>query len=100
MLTGQDCCKNQGDVDLFGGSLGNFEGHVPSFDAGCVDNPFLWCDNLSNNDPNVLTFMSRGFANMVIQMAFNTTVLGSGSKSVHKTAQPAMANGGQRAQTH
>jgi hypothetical protein len=96
VLTGQDCCKNQGDVNLFGGSLGNFEGNVPSFDGGCVDNPFRWCDNLSNNDPNVLTFMSRGFANMVIQMAFNTTVLASSSRSVHKPALSVRANAGQR----
>jgi hypothetical protein len=75
VLTGQDCCKTQGDVDLFGGSLGNFEGNVPSFDGGCVDNPFRWCDNLSNNDQNVLTFMSKGFANMVVGMAFDTLVV-------------------------
>jgi hypothetical protein len=96
VLTGQDCCKTQGDVDLFGGSLGNFEGNVPSTDGGCVDNPFRWCDNLSNNDPKVLTFMSKGFANMVVQMAFNTTVLGSGGKSVHKPALSAQTNAGQR----
>jgi len=57
LLTGQDCCKSQQEVNLFGGHLGNFEGNIPSFDGGCVDNPFRWCDNLSNNDPNVLTFM-------------------------------------------
>jgi peptidase M28-like protein/PA domain-containing protein len=89
VLTGQDCCKLQSDVDLFGGYLGNFEGTVPSFDGGCVDNPFRWCDNLSNNDPEVLTFMSRGFANMVVQMAFDTTVLGSSGASVHTQALPA-----------
>jgi hypothetical protein len=75
VLTGQDCCKTQEEVDLFGGFTGNYEGNVPSVDGGCVDNPFRWCDNLSNNDPNVLTFMSRGFANMVVNMAFDTTVL-------------------------
>ena len=46
VLTGQDCCKIQEEVDLFGGSLGNYEGNIPSFDGGCVDNPFRWCDNL------------------------------------------------------
>ncbi|MDT4946331.1 MAG: hypothetical protein QOH14_3064 [Pseudonocardiales bacterium] len=96
VLTGQDCCKTQGDVDLFGGSLGNFEGNVPSFDGGCVDNPFRWCDNLSNNDPKVLTFMSKGFANMVVQMAFDTKVLSSGGKSINKTAPSIRANAGQR----
>lgn len=86
VLTGQDCCKTQQDVALFGGSQGNFEGHVPGTDGGCVDNPFLWCDNLSNNDPRVLTFMSRGFANMVVDMAFNTSVLSSGGASAGKRA--------------
>ena len=91
VLTGQDCCKTQGDVDLFGGSLGNFEGNVPGTDGGCVDNPFRWCDNLSNNDPKVLTFMSKGFANMVIQMAFDTTVFGSSGTAVRKAALPVHA---------
>jgi hypothetical protein len=99
VLTGQDCCKTQGDVDLFGGSLGNFEGNVPSFDGGCVDNPFRWCDNLANNDPDVLTSMSRWFANMVVQMAFDTTVLSSSGRSVHSRALPIPTNAGQRAST-
>ncbi|MEV5571872.1 M20/M25/M40 family metallo-hydrolase [Spirillospora sp. NPDC052269] len=76
VLTGQDCCKIQSDVDMFGGTLGNFEGKIPSDDGGCVDNPFRWCDNLANNDPKVLTFMSKGFANMVVNMAYDTKVLG------------------------
>ncbi len=83
LLTGQDCCKRQGEVDLFGGSLGNFEGNVPSFDGGCVDNPFLWCDNLSNNDPTVLTFMSKAFANMVVQMAFDTKIMSASGNAVY-----------------
>ncbi|WP_165960824.1 M28 family metallopeptidase [Actinocrispum wychmicini] len=94
VLTGQDCCKNEQDVALFGGSLGNFEGNVPSFDGGCVDNPFRWCDNLSNNDPKVLTFMSKGFANMVVKMAFDRTVLGSGHKPPgHKVAAATQVRG-------
>lgn len=91
VLTGQDCCKLQSDVDLFGGTLGNFEGNIPSFDGGCVDNPFRWCDNLSNNDPNVMTFISRGFANMVVQMAFDKTVLGGHRKPANKPALAATA---------
>jgi len=39
VLTGQDCCKTQDEVNTFGGSTGNYEGNVPSFDGGCVDNP-------------------------------------------------------------
>jgi hypothetical protein len=79
LLTGQDCCKTQEEVDLFGGSLGNYEGNVPSFDGGCVDNPFRWCDNLTNNDPDVLTFMSKAFADMTVRMAFNRGVVWAGA---------------------
>jgi hypothetical protein len=72
VLTGQDCCKLQEEVDLFGGTLGNYEGNLGTSDGGCVDNPFRWCDNLANNDPEVMTFMSRTFDNMVIRMANNS----------------------------
>jgi Peptidase family M28/PA domain len=77
VLTGQDCCKLASDVALFGGYEGNFEGTVPGTDGGCVDNPFRWCDNLSNNDPVVLTWMSKTFANMVANMAYDTQVFDS-----------------------
>jgi hypothetical protein len=83
LLTGQDCCKTQEEVDLFGGSLGNYEGNVPSVDGGCVDNPFRWCDNLTNNVPSVLTFMSKAFADMTVRMAYNTSVVWAG-EAVHK----------------
>ena len=83
LLTGQDCCKTQEEVDLFGGHTGNYEGNVPSTDGGCVDNPFRWCDNLSNNDPNVLTFMSKAFADMTVRMAYDTSVVWAGEQ-VHK----------------
>jgi peptidase M28-like protein/PA domain-containing protein len=88
LLTGQDCCKNQQQVDEFGGSLGNFEGNIPSFDGGCVDNPFRWCDNLANNDPAVLTFMSKAFASMVVQMAFDTKVMSSSDNTVFQKKLP------------
>src|SRR5262249_60919919 len=73
ILTGQDCCnpaKSQAEVDLFGGSLGNYDGNIPSFDGGCVDNPFRWCDNITNVDPNNFELMSKAFANTVARMAF------------------------------
>jgi hypothetical protein len=82
VLTGQDCCKIQEEVNLFGGQLGNYEGNLGTSDGGCVDNPFRWCDNLTNNDPNVLTFMSRTFGNMVVQMAFDTKIMSSSNTSV------------------
>ena len=81
VLTGQDCCKLASDVALFGGFEGNFEGTVPGDDGGCVDNPFRWCDNLSNNDPEVLTFMSKAFANMVGHMAYDTQVFNSSQRA-------------------
>ena len=88
VLTGQDCCKTQAEVDLFGGYTGNFEGNIPSFDGGCVDNPFRWCDNLSNNDPEVLELMSRAFATMVVQMAFDTKVMSSSDNVVYNKKLP------------
>jgi hypothetical protein len=94
LLTGQDCCKTQEEVDLFGGFLGNYEGNVPSFDGGCVDNPFRWCDNLDNNDPEVLTFMSKAFATMVIQMAFDTKIMSASNNVVYKKKLPIAAEGG------
>jgi hypothetical protein len=87
LLTGQDCCKTQQEVDLFGGYTGNYEGNVPGTDGGCVDNPFLWCDNLSNNDPQVLTMMSKAFANQVVRMASDKQ-MGATNDS---TAQPNMS---------
>src|SRR3982750_4096884 len=66
------------EVDLFGGLLGNYEGNLGSFDGGCVDNPFRWCDNLDNNDPNVLTLVSKDFAYSVAKMANNTSVMWAG----------------------
>jgi len=88
LLTGQDCCKSQEEVNLFGGSVGNFEGNIPSFDGGCVDNPFLWCDNLSNNDPKVLTFMSKAFADMTVRMAFDNKVMSASNNAVFKPKLP------------
>jgi hypothetical protein len=88
LLTGQDCCKSQHEVDLFGGYLGNFEGNLRSTDGGCVDNPFRWCDNLSNNDPKVLTFMSKAFATMVVQMAFDTKVMSASNDTVFSSKLP------------
>ena len=99
LLTGQDCCKTQGEVDLFGGYLGNFEGNIPSFDGGCVDNPFRWCDNLSNNDPAVLTFMSKSFASMVVQMAFDTKVMSASSSVVYNKKLPIAGEVGRRFST-
>jgi hypothetical protein len=91
MLTGQDCCKTQEEVDLFGGFTGNYEGNVPSTDGGCVDNPFRWCDNLSNNDPNVLTFMSKAFADMTVRMAYNTSIVWAGEQVKKPKGTPASA---------
>jgi hypothetical protein len=87
VLTGQDCCKSQDEVNMFGGYTGNYEGKVPSFDGGCVDNPFRWCDNLDNNDKNVMTFVSKAFADSTVQMAFNKSVIWAGNTAAAKKAK-------------
>jgi hypothetical protein len=84
LLTGQDCCKTQDEVNLFGGTVGNYEGNLGTSDGGCVDNPFRWCDNLSNNDPRVLTFVSKAFANTVVRMAFDKTVMSSSASAARR----------------
>jgi hypothetical protein len=86
VLTGQDCCKTQQEVDLFGGYTGNYEGNVPSTDGGCVDNPFRWCDNLDNNDKNVMTFVSKAFADSTVQMAFDKSVMWAGQNTARQNA--------------
>jgi Zn-dependent M28 family amino/carboxypeptidase len=96
VLTGQDCCKSQAEVDLFGGTTGNYEGNLGTSDGGCVDNPFLWCDNLSNNDPNVLTFVSKAFATMVVQMAFDTKVMSASNNVVYNKKLPIAGDTGSR----
>jgi hypothetical protein len=96
VLTGQDCCKSQEEVDLFGGFTGNYEGNIPSFDGGCVDNPFRWCDNLSNNDPTVLTFMTRAFGNQVVRMAFDNKVMSASNNAVYKPKLPTAADATRR----
>ena len=89
LLTGQDCCKLASDVGLFGGHVGNFEGTVPGTDGGCSDNAFRWCDNLTDNDPQVLTWMSKTFANMVGHMAFDRRAFTTGPlPDVHAVTLP------------
>jgi Peptidase family M28/PA domain len=96
LLTGQDCCKSQDEVNLFGGSVGNYEGNLGTSDGGCVDNPFRWCDNLNNNDPTVLTFMSKAFANTVVQMAFDTKVMSASNNVVYSKKLPISGEAGRR----
>ncbi len=69
ILTGQDCCKSQYEVDLFGGYLGNYEGNIPSYRRRFRRQPFLWGDNLDNNDPKVLEATSKAYAYVAWQLA-------------------------------
>ena len=69
IFTQQDCCKSKRKVGLFGGFLGNYEGKVPGFNGGCVDNPHRWCDNLDNVAPYVMEFASKAFAYVTFKTA-------------------------------
>jgi len=93
LLTGQDCCKSQDEVDLFGGLTGNYEGTLGSFDGGCVDNPFKWCDNLSNVEPKNFTLMSKAFASTVVQMAFDIKIMSASNDYVAKSSKPKASGG-------
>lgn len=81
ILTGQDCCKSQADVNLFGGFTGNYEGNLKSTDGGFVDRPFLWGDNLGNNDPGILTTVSKAFASVVFNLANDASLSAAGVRA-------------------
>ena len=74
ILTQQDCCKPEKEVDIWGGFKGNYEGDIPSFNGGCVDQPHRWCDNLTNIAPYVLEFVSKGFAYVTFKLANNASI--------------------------
>jgi len=95
LLTGQDCCKTQEEVNLFGGQLGNYEGNLGTFDGGCVDNPFRWCDNIDNVDPANFTLVSKAFANTVALMAFDTKVMSASNDYIAKS-KPKVKGGASR----
>jgi Zn-dependent M28 family amino/carboxypeptidase len=67
--TGQNCCKTQAQVDMFGGTLGNYEGTLGSTDGGFVHRLFSWADNLDNTDPSVHEATSRAFAYVAWKLA-------------------------------
>jgi hypothetical protein len=69
VLTMQDCCKSQSEVDIWGGFLNNYEGTVPGNDGGCCDYPGRWCDNLDNNDPFVFGLVSKATAFVTLKLA-------------------------------
>jgi hypothetical protein len=69
ILTMQDCCKGQSEVNIWGGFPGNYEGQVPGNDGGCCDQPNRWCDNLSNNDPFVFGLVSKATAYVTLKLA-------------------------------
>lgn len=69
ILTEQDCCKHPWEKKVWGGFLGNYEGKIPSFNGGCVDNPHRWCDNLDNNDPFVLELATKALAYVTFKLA-------------------------------
>jgi hypothetical protein len=74
IFTQQDCCKNASRVNEWGGFLGNYEGVIPSFNGGCVDQPDRWCDNINNTAPYVMEFTSRGFAYVTFRLANDAAI--------------------------
>ncbi len=91
ILTGQDCCKSAQDVALFGGTVGNYEGNLGTSDGGFVDRPFLWGDNLGNNDPQVLTKVSKAVASVVFKLANDASI--NSSSGAGTVARPALVAG-------
>jgi hypothetical protein len=69
ILTQQNCCKSQAQVNIWGGQTGNYEGNLGTSDGGCVDRAHRWCDNLANNSPEVLEFISKAVAHVTYKLA-------------------------------
>jgi len=78
ILTMQDCCKEQWEVAIWGGTRGDYEGKVPGWFGQCVDTPDRWCDNLSNTDPAVMEIASKATAYTVFQLANHEFSKGGG----------------------
>ncbi len=66
-----------------------------TFDGGCVDNPFRWCDNIDNVDPANFTLVSKAFANTVARMAFDNKVMSASNDYVAKS-KPKLGGGASR----
>ncbi len=62
VFTGQGDLKSQAEVDLFGGFVGLTE--------SCADEP-AGCDDLSNVNPAVFDLVSKSYAAVAIQLAFD-----------------------------
>jgi hypothetical protein len=77
LFTQQDCCKGAGEVQLWGGYLGDFEGKIPGRHGYCVDRRHHWCDNLDNNDPAVLEFASKAVAYVTFALANDASLGGA-----------------------
>jgi len=92
ILTEQNCCKQAWEVRLWGGFRGNFEGKIPGHNGGCVDWPGRWCDNLANNDREVLTSVSKATAAVVLQFANDATL--AGAVRDENVGKKGMARGG------
>jgi len=67
---------------------------MPSSSSSPASRPaacFRWCDNHDNNNPAVLTSMSKTFAAMVATMAFDTAVMSRPRSTVAPAAATASA---------
>lgn len=54
--------KTAADVALFGGTVGPFE--------LCIDTPYVYCDNLSNINYNIMLPVTKAYAAVAVQLAY------------------------------
>jgi hypothetical protein len=84
LVTGQGGGKNANDVNIFGGTAGNFD--------SCADTPYLFCDNLDNTDSVVITNVTKAFAAVVVGLSQNPTLSNNGNHFA--TGQKLIPQGG------
>lgn len=91
MVTGQGAGpKTQTEVDLFGGHIGPYEnvGTIQGQTLTCVDNPFVYCDNLSNVNFDIMLPITQAFGAVVVQLAFDGNIKTSSGTAVYKPKLP------------
>ena len=71
LVTGQGGGKSQHDVNIFGGTVGNFD--------VCADVPYVFCDNIDNTDSVVLTAVTRAFAAVAVGLSQDPTLSNNGN---------------------
>jgi Zn-dependent M28 family amino/carboxypeptidase len=71
LVTGQGGGKTQEEASIFGGTAGSFD--------VCADSPYVFCDNMSNVDSQVIYDVTKAFAAVTVGLVYDTNLVSSGN---------------------